>query len=198
MPCAANSVARLCAAPSPSQLVSTRLAQAPWIRCASTRATTASRGTRCSTPARSGNSSPAWHPIAGDCSSTSSARRIALGSGVADDVDRIGVRPRRRQHRVERGTSSRRRARRARRPRSASRSAASTPAPPPLVRIVSRSPSSRGVPRQHLGGVEQFRRVRSRAAGRRAGTRHRRRHPPGQRAGVRQRRPRRPPRGGRP
>ena len=67
-----------------------------------------------------------------------SARRI----GIADDVDRIAVRPGRRQDGVER--RSRRLGEARERPsRSPSRSAASTPAPPPLVRMASRSPDER-------------------------------------------------------
>ena len=61
--------------------------------------------------------------------------RIALGTGVADDVDGIAARPGRRQHGIERGLRGIARGSASVPPRSPRWSAASTPAPPPLVRI---------------------------------------------------------------
>ena len=71
------------------------------------------------------------------------ARGVPCRVGVADNVDRIAVRPGRRQDRVQRRAGRSERVA-SRPPRSPSRSAASTPAPPPLVRMASRSPVSRG------------------------------------------------------
>ena len=62
-------------------------------------------------------------------------------------------------------------------PRSASASAASTPAPPPLVRIVSRSPDKRGAADSDLRGIEELPQLVARAARRRAGRRRCRRRP---------------------
>ena len=66
-------------------------------------------------------------------------RGVARARRVADDVDRIAARPGRRQHRVEPGDVSRATAA-SRPPARLSASVAITPAPPPLVRIASRSP----------------------------------------------------------
>ena len=99
---------------------------------------------------------------------------VALRRRVADDVDRIAARPGRRQHRVEAPDASPARARRAGRRHRSDASVASTPTPPPLVRIASRSPLPAPRRGQGLDGVEQLLQRVARAACRRGGTRRRR------------------------
>ena len=73
-------------------------------------------------------------------------QRLAVSGriGIADDVDRIAARPGRWAGRRRARVSCRSESWASVPPRSPSRSAASTPAPPPLVRIASRSPPSLG------------------------------------------------------
>ena len=89
---------------------------------------------------------------------------VALGVGVAQDVDRVGVAPGGGQERVERRDGGRRPARPARRRFSIRASVASTPGPPALVTIASRGPARPRLLGQHLGHVEELARSCRRAA----------------------------------
>ena len=80
----------------------------------------------------------------GSLAATSSARGVAVGVGVAEDVDRVAVAPVGRQEAVEAAHASRAKARRARRRRRSGRRWPARPGPPALVTIASRGPLGRG------------------------------------------------------
>ena len=112
--------------------------------------------------------------------------RIAIGTGVADDIDRIRSRPSRRQHRIEPF---------ARRRRDRGRDASQLDQPVDRQHADAaaigqdRQPLSRRRfnTAQRLGAVEQFAQVRDPQDSRRGETRHRRPHPirPARRYGSR-------------